>query len=30
MPAWVQVVLIVAGLAVGGSLLSSWWRDRQG
>lgn len=29
MPVWAQWVLIVAGLAVGGSLLASWWRDRR-
>lgn len=29
MPTWAQVVLIVAGLAVGGSLLVSWWRDHR-
>lgn len=27
MPSWAQWVLVVAGLAVGGSLLASWWRD---
>lgn len=29
MPAYVQWLLIVAGLAVGCSLLASWHRDRR-
>ncbi len=28
MPAWAQWILIAAGLALGASLLASWWRDR--
>ena len=29
MPAWAQVILVAAGLAIGLSLLSSWWRDQR-
>jgi RNA polymerase sigma factor (sigma-70 family) len=29
LPAWTQWVLVVAGLAVGESVLSSWWRDSR-
>jgi hypothetical protein len=27
MPIWAQALLVVAGLAIGFSLLGSWWRD---
>lgn len=29
MPEWAQWILVAAGLAVGCSLLASWWRDRR-
>jgi hypothetical protein len=29
MPTWVQWVLVGAGLAVGVSLVASWWRDKR-
>jgi hypothetical protein len=27
-PVWVQILLIAFGLAIGSSLIASWWRDR--
>lgn len=29
MPTWAAWILVAAGLAVGCSLLASWWRDRR-
>jgi hypothetical protein len=29
MPWWVQLMLAAAGLAIGISLLRSWWRDQR-
>lgn len=29
MPEWTQWILIATGIAVGLSLIASWWRDRD-